>query len=100
MADGAIVAMAQTFPGDDPIIRREVSHETGNRHWAIGKGRGAMKRWFRVQQIGVVLRPDDPGGEDNTFFDPAAESTIEIDERWADGLEGIEEFSHIVVMFY
>ena len=47
-----------------------------------------------------MLRPDDPGGEDNTFFDPAAESTIEIDERWADGLDGIEDFSHIVVMFY
>jgi tRNA-Thr(GGU) m(6)t(6)A37 methyltransferase TsaA len=60
----------------------------------------AMKRWFRVQKIGVVLRPDDPGGEDNTFFDPGHESTIEIDERWADGLDGIEEFSHVVVLFY
>jgi tRNA-Thr(GGU) m(6)t(6)A37 methyltransferase TsaA len=59
-----------------------------------------MKRWFRVQEIGIVLRPDDPGGEGTSFFDPGAESTIEIAERWADGLEGIEDFSHIVVMFY
>lgn len=59
-----------------------------------------MKRWFRVQEIGVVQRPHDPGGDNGAFFDPGAESTIEIAERWADGLEGIEEFSHVVVMFY
>ena len=59
-----------------------------------------MKRWFRVQAIGEVLRPGDPGGNDHTFFDPGVESTIEIAERWAGGLKGIEDFSHIVVVFY
>jgi tRNA-Thr(GGU) m(6)t(6)A37 methyltransferase TsaA len=59
-----------------------------------------MKRWFRVQQIGVVHRPHDPGGVASEYFDPAAESVIEIAEAWQSGLEGIEDFSHLVVMFY
>ncbi|CAN5680850.1 hypothetical protein BH23CHL5_BH23CHL5_07910 [soil metagenome] len=59
-----------------------------------------MKRWFRVQQIGIVSRPDDPGGNDCEFFDPFVESVIEIDPRWKSGLTGIEEFSHLVVLFY
>ena len=59
-----------------------------------------MTKWFRVQQIGVVHRPDDPGGVVGVFFDPAQPSVIEIDARWEAGLAGIEEFSHLVVMFY
>ncbi len=59
-----------------------------------------MKRWFRVQQIGIVSRPDDPGGNDSEFFDPFVESAIEIDPRWESGLTGIEDFSHLVVLFY
>lgn len=55
-------------------------------------------RWFRVQSIGVVQREDQPPPD--TFLDPAKPSTILIDERWADGLAGIEEFSHLVVLFY
>lgn len=59
-----------------------------------------MKRWFRVQQIGTVERPQDPGGEPIAFFDPGIEATIAIDERWVRGLHGIEEYSHLVVLFY
>lgn len=56
-------------------------------------------RWFRTQAIGWVRRPEgttDPG----EFLDPWAESVLEISPRWADGLAGIEEFSHLVVLFY
>lgn len=59
-----------------------------------------MKRWFRVQSIGTVIREQDPGIRDDAFFDPSTESTIVIDERWAAGLAGIEGFSHLVVLFY
>ncbi|HEV2107634.1 MAG TPA: SAM-dependent methyltransferase [Thermomicrobiales bacterium] len=58
-----------------------------------------VKRWFRVQAIGVVRRSDrqdDP----EAFFDPAAVSVLEIDLRWEAGLDGLEEFSHLVVMWY
>jgi tRNA-Thr(GGU) m(6)t(6)A37 methyltransferase TsaA len=56
------------------------------------------KRWFRVQQIATVHREDQAGPDD--FLDPAAESVIRVDPRWEDGLAGIEEFSHLVVLFY
>ncbi|MBX3071505.1 MAG: SAM-dependent methyltransferase [Thermomicrobiales bacterium] len=58
-----------------------------------------MKSWFRVQSIGTVIRPDDPGG-DSGYFDPSHPSVIEIDDRWIDGLSGIEDYSHLVVLFY
>ena len=59
-----------------------------------------MKHWFRIQEIGTVHRPLDPGGEEGKYFDTGVEATIKIAERWADGLDGIEDFSHIVVIFY
>ena len=57
------------------------------------------RRWFRVQAIGVVHRPERetaPG----EFLDPWAESVLEIEPRWAGGLDGLEGFSHLVVLFY
>jgi tRNA (adenine37-N6)-methyltransferase len=53
-----------------------------------------------VQRIGTVHRPDDPTSAEGEFFDPSTPSVIEIDERWEDGLQGIEEFSHLVVIWY
>lgn len=58
------------------------------------------KRWFRVQAIGTVRRPGTGETRRDEFFDPWQESILEIDERWVDGLIGIEEFSHLVVLFY
>ncbi|MEA2530160.1 MAG: hypothetical protein QOG89_1804 [Thermomicrobiales bacterium] len=57
-------------------------------------------RRFRVHAIGTVRRP---GGDEPTpgeFFDPWQESILEIDPRWAAGLDGLEDFSHLVVLFY
>ncbi|MGD9857993.1 MAG: SAM-dependent methyltransferase [Planctomycetaceae bacterium] len=59
-----------------------------------------MARWFRVQSIGTVRRPHDPGGDSGGFFDPAIPAKIEVDARWEDGLRGIEEYSHLVILFY
>lgn len=58
------------------------------------------KRWFRVQAIGTVRRLGTGETRRDEFFDPWQESILEIDERWVDGLIGIEEFSHLVVLFY
>lgn len=58
------------------------------------------KRWFRVQSIGTVRRPGTDETAPHEFFDPWQETVLEIDEKWADGLIGIEEFSHLVVIFY
>ncbi len=58
------------------------------------------KQWFRVQAIGRVLRPGTRETAPGDFFDPWHESILEIDERWTGGLVGIEEFSHLVVLFY
>jgi len=59
---------------------------------------GAMQR-FEVRPIGVVTRP----GSDTTpgvYFDPDQESVIVIDPVWEPTLTGIEEYSHLIVMFW
>lgn len=58
---------------------------------------------FTVTAIGVVHRPGLPDGAttaSTAYFDPFAESTIEIYPEWAAGLAGIEEFSHLAVVLY
>jgi len=60
----------------------------------------AEKQWFRVQSIGSVRRPGASETARDEYFDPWQESFLEVDERWEDGLIGIEEFSHLVVLFY
>jgi tRNA-Thr(GGU) m(6)t(6)A37 methyltransferase TsaA len=65
----------------------------------VGQPEEGGKRWFRVQAIGTVRRPERetaPG----EFLDPWAESVLEILPRWAGGLDGLEDFSHLVVLFY
>ena len=57
-------------------------------------------RRFRVQSIGTVRRPGAGEPVPGEFFDPWQESILEIDPRWAAGLDGLEEFSHLVVLFY
>lgn len=58
------------------------------------------KQWFRVQAIGRVRRPGTRETARDEYFDPWQESFLEIDEHWLDGLIGIEDFSHLVVLFY
>ena len=61
------------------------------------------RRWFRVQAIGVVRRPGALRARQTApgeFLDPWAESVLEIFPRWAAGLDGLEGFSHLVVLFY
>ena len=56
-------------------------------------------REFAVRPIGMIARP----GSDATpgaFFDPDQESVIVIDPIWESALTGIEEYSHLVVLFW
>ncbi len=57
-------------------------------------------QWFQVQAIGTVRRADGGATDAATFFDPWQESVLEIEPRWADGLLGIEQYSHLVVLFW
>ncbi len=62
-----------------------------------------QRRDFTVTAIGVVHRPGWADGATTArdeYFDPFAESVIEIYPEWAAGLAGIDEFSHLVVVFY
>ena len=62
-----------------------------------------QRRGFTVTAIGVVHRPgwsDDATTAQDEYFDPFAESIVEIYPEWAAGLAGIEEFSHLVVVLY
>jgi len=57
---------------------------------------------FSLTPIGVVHRSDMPDGtrsEPGAYFDPFAESVIEIASAWEAGLARIEEFSHLVVLY-
>ncbi len=54
-------------------------------------------RWFRVQPIGYVRRPDAPKPDPEAFYDPWVESALDILPRWEDALAGIEEYSHLYV---
>jgi tRNA (Thr-GGU) A37 N-methylase len=55
------------------------------------------QRWFRVQPIGCVRRPGAEEPDPSAFYDPWAETALEILPRWAEGLDGIEEYSHSYV---
>ncbi len=58
---------------------------------------------FTVTPIGVVHRPGMPDGwrnEPGTFFDPFAESIIEIFPEWEAALTRVEEFSHLVIVLF
>ena len=58
-------------------------------------------RTFRALPIGVVRRSDgQDGSTQGAFLDPSAPSEIIIDEAWLPDLAGIEEFSHLVVLFW
>jgi tRNA-Thr(GGU) m(6)t(6)A37 methyltransferase TsaA len=57
-------------------------------------------RWFRVQAIGYVERPGMAEPDPAAFYDPWAETALAILPRWADALAGIEEYSHLVVIFW
>ncbi len=61
---------------------------------------GALPR-FTVRPIGWVRRPVlPPDPAPGAFFDPEPEAVLDILPRWAAGLEGIEDFSHLLVVFW
>jgi tRNA (adenine37-N6)-methyltransferase len=58
------------------------------------------QRWFRVQPIGYVRRPDVMDPDPAAYYDPWAETALEILPRWTAALDGIEEYSHLYVIFW
>lgn len=60
----------------------------------------SASRWFRVQAIGYVRRPGLAPHDPAAFYDPAVETALEILPRWEDSLTGIEEYSHLYVIFW
>jgi tRNA-Thr(GGU) m(6)t(6)A37 methyltransferase TsaA len=60
----------------------------------------AGRRWFRAQAIGTVRRPVGAPADPEAFYDPRAETTLEILPRLVDGLAGIEGYSHLVVLYW
>jgi tRNA-Thr(GGU) m(6)t(6)A37 methyltransferase TsaA len=57
-------------------------------------------RWFRVQPIGYVRRPGVTQPDPEAFYDPATETALDVLPRWADALDGIDEYSHLLVVFW
>lgn len=59
-----------------------------------------IPRWFRVQPIGYVRRPGVVEPDPADYYDPWTETALEILPRWAAALDGIEEYSHLFVIFW
>ncbi|MCA9864088.1 MAG: tRNA (N6-threonylcarbamoyladenosine(37)-N6)-methyltransferase TrmO [Thermomicrobiales bacterium] len=57
-------------------------------------------RWFRVQAIGAVARAEPESLAHAGYYDPGAESVLEILPRWADALDGLEAYSHLIVVYW
>jgi len=66
----------------------------------VTDGTNRAGRWFRAQSIGTVRRPGGGPTAPGEWYDPWAETTLEIWPRWADGLLGLEAYSHLVVLFW
>lgn len=61
---------------------------------------GEKPRWFRVQAIGHVQRPDAAVPDHDAFYDPNRETALVMLPRWEAALTGIEEYSHLIVVFW
>src|SRR3954454_7432063 len=56
--------------------------------------------WYRVQPIGLVRRPGVEVPDSEAFYDPHVETALDILPRWEAALEGIEEYSHLLVIVW
>lgn len=59
----------------------------------------AINRWFRVTPISHV-RPPGAAFDPGSYYDSFAGATLEILQRWADALTGLEDYSHLLVIFW
>jgi tRNA-Thr(GGU) m(6)t(6)A37 methyltransferase TsaA len=57
-------------------------------------------RWFRVQPIGYVRRPGVESPDPDAYYDPWAETALDVLPRWATALDGLEAYSHLVVIVW
>jgi tRNA-Thr(GGU) m(6)t(6)A37 methyltransferase TsaA len=71
-----------------------------DRETSMRSARQTATPWFRVQAIGHVRRPGAPEPDPEAFYDPWAETALEILPRWSDALDGIEGYSHLLVLFW
>jgi tRNA-Thr(GGU) m(6)t(6)A37 methyltransferase TsaA len=60
----------------------------------------SQTRWFRVQAIGHVARPGSKDGHPDSYLDPEVETALEILPRWSAALDGLEEYSHLIVVLW
>ena len=56
--------------------------------------------WYRVQPIGFVRRPGAEVPDSEAFYDPQIEIALDILPRWEAALAGIEDYSHLLVIFW
>jgi tRNA (adenine37-N6)-methyltransferase len=56
--------------------------------------------WFRVQPIGFVRRRGAEAPDPEAFYDPRVETALDILPRWEPALAGIEDYSHLLVIFW
>src|SRR5687768_18522018 len=55
-------------------------------------------RWLRVRAIGTVAGPGLETRDRDGYYDPDGETALQILPRWADALEGLEQYSHLIVV--
>lgn len=63
-------------------------------------GESLPTRWFRAQAIGSVTRPGTATIASGAYYDPDLETALQILPRWAEATDGIEEYSHLIVVYW
>ena len=58
------------------------------------------QRWFRVQAIGYIERPGADLADRDACYEPHRESMLVILPRWEAALASIEQYSHLIVVFW
>jgi len=58
------------------------------------------RSWYRVQAIGTVGRATGAPADATAFLDPWQEAVLDMLPRWVDGIDGLDGFSHLLVLFY
>jgi tRNA-Thr(GGU) m(6)t(6)A37 methyltransferase TsaA len=67
---------------------------------SVNSDERSVKRRYRAQPIGFVRRPGVEDPDPDAFYDPWAETALEILPRWEAALAGIEEYSHLLVIVW
>lgn len=73
---------------------------TGGGHGNAHPGDGHTHRHIQLHQIGVIHTPYPPGSSWEEMQEERGDCVIEVDPAWAEGLQRLESFRYLIVLFH